>query len=114
DLLTVDLVILNEDVSVYRQSLHDQITRLIASGIEAQILDKPGGIFVRRLEQVPSDDLILLQSVARVVLDDKNGTLAEQLERRRLLEPLVPALTPTRSARPDSPMPAPPRELSFQ
>ena len=30
--LTVDLVILNEDVSVYRQSLQDQITSLIASG----------------------------------------------------------------------------------
>ena len=49
--LTVDLVILNEDVSTYRQSLQDQITSLIASGIEAQMLEKPGGIFVRRLEQ---------------------------------------------------------------
>ena len=74
--LTVDLVILNEDVSVYRQSLHDQITSLIASGIEAQMLDKPGGIFVRRLEQIPNDDRVLLQSVARIVLDDENGTLA--------------------------------------
>ncbi len=55
--LTVDLVILNEDVSVYRQSLQDQITSLISSGIEAQMLDKPGGIFVRRLEQIPHDDL---------------------------------------------------------
>ena len=53
--LTVELVILNEDVSVYRQSLQDQITSLISSGIEAQMLDKPGGIFVRRLEQIPND-----------------------------------------------------------
>jgi cyclic beta-1,2-glucan synthetase len=65
--LTVDLVILNEDVSVYRQSLQDQITSLISSGIEAQMLDKPGGIFVRRLEQIPHEDLVLLQSVARIV-----------------------------------------------
>ncbi|MEY2428263.1 MAG: cyclic beta,2-glucan synthetase, partial [Verrucomicrobiota bacterium] len=36
--LTVDLVILNEDVSVYRQSLQDQITGLISSGIEAHML----------------------------------------------------------------------------
>src|SRR5262249_49479373 len=52
--LRVDLVILNEDVSVYRQSLQDAITNLIAAGPEAQLLDQPGGIFVRRLEQIPS------------------------------------------------------------
>jgi cyclic beta-1,2-glucan synthetase len=74
--LTVDLVILNEDVSVYRQSLQDQITSLISSGIEAQMLDKPGGIFVRRLEQIPNDDRVLLQAAARIVLDDEKGTLA--------------------------------------
>jgi cellobiose phosphorylase len=112
--LTVDLVILNEDASVYRQSLHDQIIRLIASGIEAQMQDKPGGIFVRRLEQIPNDERILLQSVARVVLDDEKGTLAEQLERRSVLEPMVPPLTLTRSSWPDSPKTIPPRELIFK
>src|SRR6185436_9565049 len=90
--LTVELVILNEDVSVYRQSLQDQITSLISSGLEAQMLDKPGGIFVRRLEQIPNEDRVLLQAVARVVLDDENGTLAEQLQQQRVPEALVPAL----------------------
>ena len=112
--LTVELVILNEDVSVYRQSLHDQITGLIASGIEAQMMDKPGGIFVRRLEQIPNEDRILLQSVARIVLDDENGTLAEQLEPRKTPKVLVPELTPTRSASSDFPQPLPPRDLIFQ
>jgi cyclic beta-1,2-glucan synthetase len=42
-------------------------------GIEAQMLDKPGGIFVRRSEQVRSDDLVLLQTSARVILDDEPG-----------------------------------------
>ena len=111
--LTVELVILNEDVSVYHQSLNDQITGLIASGIEAQLLDKPGGIFVRRLEQIPSDDRILLQAAARVVLDDEKGTLEEQLEHRSVLEPFAPALTPTRSAGTDSHAPLPQRELLF-
>jgi cyclic beta-1,2-glucan synthetase len=112
--LTVDLVILNEDVSVYRQSLHEQITNLIASGIEAQMLDKPGGIFVRRLEQIPNDDRVLLQSVARIVLDDEKGTLAEQLEHRSVLEPSIPALKPSRPLWHDLPTPLPPRELIFQ
>ncbi len=111
--LAVELVIVNEDVSVYHQSLHDQIISLISSGIEAHLLDKPGGIFVRRLEQISHDDRVLLQSVARVVLDDEQGTLAEQLERRSVLEPLVPALSPTRAAWPDPSKPLPPRDLIF-
>jgi cyclic beta-1,2-glucan synthetase len=111
--LTVDLVIMNEDVSVYRQSLQDQITSLISSGIEAQMLDKPGGIFVRRLEQIPNEDRVLLQSAARIVLDDEKGTLTEQLEHRRVLDPSVPALTPTRSGFADRPKPLPPHELIF-
>ena len=111
--LTVELVILIEDVSVYRQSLHDQITNLITSGIEAQLLDKPGGIFVRRLEQVPNDDRVLLQAVARMVMDDEKGTLTEQLQHRSVLETVPPVLAPTRSAASDTSPPLPPRELVF-
>ncbi len=111
--LTVDLVILYEDVSVYRQSLHEQITSLISLGIEAQILDHPGGIFVRRLEQIPNDDRVLLQAVAHVVLDDERGSLAEQMERRRTFGPRLPALVPTRAAIAEVPAPLPQRELIF-
>lgn len=112
--LPVDLVILNEDVSVYRQPLHDQILSLIASGIEAQMLDKPGGIFVRRLDQVSGEDRVLLQSVARLALADENGTLLEQLERPAALEPKIPLLAPVNSPDRDLPKPLPPRELIFQ
>ena len=113
--LAVELVILNEDSSVYRQPLHERIISLIASGIEAQMMDKPGGIFVRRMEQVSSEDRVLLQSVARLVLLDDQGSLAEQLERPGNPEPLIPALTPNRSPFRDSHQfaPLPPRELLF-
>jgi cyclic beta-1,2-glucan synthetase len=112
--LAVELVILNEEVSVYRQSLQDQITQLIASGIEAQMLDKPGGIFVRLIENVPNDDRVLLQSVARIVLNDEYGTLEQQLERKGTLDPLVPLLTPSRYSQFDPAGPLAPRELIFQ
>jgi len=111
--LPVDLVILNEDASLYRQPLQDQIFSLIASGIEAQMLDKPGGIFVRRLEQLSGEDRGLLQSAARLVLADENGTLAEQLERPDRSDPTVPLLTPARSPAPDSPKPLPQPEFIF-
>ncbi len=109
--LAVELVILNEDTSVYHQPLHDQIIALITSGIEAQMLDKAGGIFVRRLEQVPDEDRLLLQAVARIVLVDQNGTLAEQLGRRDLPLPIIPALVTARTLPFDAPPPLPPREL---
>lgn len=109
--LAVELVILNEDVSVYRQSVHEQITGVIASGLEAQLMDKPGGIFVRRLEQIPNEDRVLLQSVARVVLDGDQGTLAEQLNIRHPFEIRIPPFQATRNAVPDTSSPLPPRAL---
>lgn len=111
--LPVDLVILNEDVSMYRQPLHDQIMQLIASGMESQLLDKPGGIFLRRVDQMPGEDRLLLQSVARVVLADDQGTLREQIERPGNVEPGVPLLRPARSPLRESPAPLRPRDLLF-
>src|SRR6059058_1180750 len=111
--LTVELVILNEDVSIYRQNLQDQITSLVSAGSEAQMLDKPGGIFIRRLEQIPNDDRVLLQAAARVVLDDEHGSLGEQLEQRSVLERLVPVLTPTRLAGIESSAQPAARDLIF-
>ncbi|MDP3036473.1 MAG: cyclic beta 1-2 glucan synthetase, partial [Rhodocyclaceae bacterium] len=108
--LAVDLVIWNEDRAGYRQQLHEQIMGLIASGIEASVIDRPGGIFVRPVEHIPSEDRILLQSVARVVITDGRGTLAEQLDLRTPAEPRVPRLKPGRTHRPEvPPAVAPPR-----
>nr|WP_245537448.1 glucoamylase family protein [Thiocystis violascens] len=95
--LTVDLVIWNEDRAGYRQLLHDQILGLIAAGAEAHVIDRPGGIFVRPADQISHEDRILFQTVARVILSDTRGTLAEQLKRRGPPEKRVPRLRPTRS-----------------
>ncbi|HEX9172252.1 MAG TPA: glucoamylase family protein [Telluria sp.] len=85
--LVVDLVIWCDDVSGYRQALHDQIMSLIASGLDAQSIDRPGGIFVRLLDQVSNEDRVLIQSVARAILTDTRGTLAEQLKRAAARKP---------------------------
>ncbi|GAA4027361.1 GH36-type glycosyl hydrolase domain-containing protein [Actimicrobium antarcticum] len=95
--LAVDLVIWNEDHASYRQVLHEQIMGLIASGMEAQSIDRPGGIFVRQSEQIAPEDHVLLKSVARAVLSDSHGTLAEQVQRRSMQELRVPALVPLRT-----------------
>jgi len=97
--LAVDLVIWNEDHASYRQRLQEQILGMIASGIEASVIDRPGGIFVRLAEQISNEDRILLQSVARVLITDERGSLAEQLEQRRIPEPRMPALATPRYSR---------------
>ena len=113
--LTVDLVILIDEDTVYRQSLQEQVTSLIAAGLDAHLLDANGGIFVRRLDQIPHDDRILLQAAARIVLDDEKGTLAEQLKHRPILEATLPKLSiPAHIPVLDQSMELPPRELIFE
>ncbi len=108
--LAVDLVIWNEDHAGYRQQLQEQIMGLIASGIEASVIDRPGGIFVRPAEQISGEDRILLQSVARVLITDTRGTLTEQFDHGLPLEPRMPVFKPIRVYRPDAPAAiAPPR-----
>jgi len=100
--LRVDLVIWNEDHSGYRQGLHEEIMGLIAAGMEANLIDRPGGIFVRPGDQISNEDRILIQSVARVIITDGRGTLEEQLNRHGPADALVPRLAPTtRDSRPE-------------
>ncbi len=97
--LAVDLVIWNEDHAGYRQLLQDQIMGLIALGVETSVADQPGGIFVRPADQISNEDRILLQTVARAIITDSRGTLAEQIIRRSPGEVAVPLLTLTRTHR---------------
>ena len=94
--LESDLVIWNEDDSVYRQNLQEMISNLVVSSNETVGIDRPGGVFIRRGEQMSNEDRVLLQSVARIVLYGENGTMAEQTERRSRLESTSPPLLPTR------------------
>ncbi|MBE3132058.1 MAG: cyclic beta 1-2 glucan synthetase, partial [Acidobacteria bacterium] len=113
--LRVDLVIWADAFAGYRQSLWDEVMGVVSAGPDAHALDQPGGIFVRSTDQLPEDDRLLLQSVARVVLSDRGGTLLEQVDRRRERETGVMALKPSR--RPEPPPPGedrlPPRRLDF-
>jgi len=97
--LAVDLVIWNEDHAGYRQVLQDQIMGLIATGVEVNLTDRPGGIFVRHAEQISEEDRVLFLAVARAIISDSRGTLAEQINRRGPVEPIIPALATTRTHR---------------
>ncbi len=98
--LAVDLVIWNEERHGYRQQLQEQIVGLIAAGVEAHFVDRPGGIFVRRTEQMSPEDRDLFESVARAIISDARGTLADQINRRGPAEARPSLLVPTRVHRP--------------
>jgi cyclic beta-1,2-glucan synthetase len=113
--LAVDLVIWNEDHAGYRQLLHDQIMGILATGVETNVTDRPGGIFVRSSDQISDEDRILIQTAARVIITDGRGTLANQINRRGVLRNSVPLLAPTRTIRSEpTAVPALPRsDLKF-
>ncbi len=94
--LTVDLVIWNEDNGGYRQVLQNEILSLLTSGRAADIKDQPGGIFIRSSDQVSNEDRILFQSVARVIISDRFGTLEEQVTRRHKIKTAIPYFSPTK------------------
>lgn len=94
--VTADLVIWNEDPSGYRQVLQDEILNLVGVLSETSLLDRPGGIFVRRSEQLSEEDKVLIQTVARLIVSDTAGPLASQATRRASVDVAMPAFVPVR------------------
>jgi len=92
--LLVDLVIWNEDHGGYRQLLLNQIQSLIAPGQD--IRDQPGGIFIRSADQISNEDRVLFQTVARIVISDRQGTLEEQVTGRGRLRTTIPFFSPSK------------------
>lgn len=111
--LSVDLVIVNEDFSSYRALMQDQIMGLINAGADAQLLDKSGGVFVRRAEELSEDERVLLQTVARILFLDNVDTLVEQVERRVSAERVSDRLLPLLPQAMELAKPLPERERIF-
>jgi len=80
--LSIDLVILNDHPASYAQSLQDELQMLVRTSGSQALLDKPGGVFLRRTDILPEADRILFHAVARVVIVTERGSLEEQLVRR--------------------------------
>ncbi len=80
--LTVELVILNEQMGTYLEEFHQQLQALVRGSRSGGWLDHRGGIFVVRADRLPPADLILLQTAARAVLSGRRGNLAQHLRQR--------------------------------
>lgn len=80
--LEADLVILNTRPTGYADELDDRLRLLVRTGHALQMLDRPGGVFLRRSDQMHPDVLNLLLSVARATLEGSRGSIELQLNRR--------------------------------
>ncbi len=78
--LAVDLVIWNETYGSYRQLLQDQIQGLTTAEFGNTVSNnRSGSIFVKSADQISSEDRTLFESIARAIIYDNKGTLAEQV-----------------------------------
>jgi cyclic beta-1,2-glucan synthetase len=66
--VTADLVILNaQPSSSYLQELHERILEAMFASNDTE-MDRPGGVFIRRSDQLDADALLMLRATARLVL----------------------------------------------
>ncbi|MBV8803171.1 MAG: cyclic beta 1-2 glucan synthetase, partial [Gammaproteobacteria bacterium] len=93
--LEVDIVILSAEHTSYRQPLKDAITNLISTN-QTNPTAHSGKLFFCMIEQMPAEDVILLESVARIVLSDQRGDLKMHLYRKRVNHSSIPLLKPSR------------------
>lgn len=114
----IDLVILNEKETGYAQQLHGRIRQQLARTNSNVWVNRRGGIFLLRSDQLRPADRVLLETSARVILDGAEGSLTAQLTDAHMREQptRLPAFTPTRTtADVDAPTPAVerPTDLAF-
>jgi cyclic beta-1,2-glucan synthetase len=99
--LSADVVLLNEHPLSYFDEVNAQLTGLLDDGPWRTWKHTPGGAFLLRGDHLGDAERGLILAVARAVVSDQHGTLAQQLERPSgLLVPVdeVPLLVPRSTA----------------
>lgn len=112
--VSLDLVVLNDEPSVYLQPMQEHALDVVRSVHAEGRMDQPGGIFLRRTDQMSEGDQRLLLSAARAVFCASTGSLSRQLKRatRRTALPEPLSFTERSGPRRSTPPPARP-ELLF-
>ena len=77
--LVADLVLLNDNRP--GDELHHRLEELVRLGPSAELVDKPGGVFLRAAVGMSAEDVRLLEAAARAILRGNDGSLAAQLAR---------------------------------
>jgi cyclic beta-1,2-glucan synthetase len=79
--LSADVVILNEHRVSYLDEVHAQLAALLDNGPWRTWKHRQGGAYLLRGDRMPEAERVLLAGVARAVVADDRGALAQQLDR---------------------------------
>ncbi len=66
--MTVDLVILNAHPTTYQADLEAEIATAVHGLNQAAVLDRPGGVFLRRRDLLGAADLLMIRATARLLI----------------------------------------------
>jgi cellobiose phosphorylase len=100
--LKCDLIILNEENVGYDNPLNQELQNIINAHAYKGMIEVPGGIFLRSVEKISTEQLNLIFFVARALLFAARGSLRQQLvspQQRRTYPPFLEL----RERRPDEP-----------
>ena len=78
--LSLDLIVLNDFGNSYEQPVQERLQEMIAVSHARELIDKPGGVFIRQSTNIPEADLNLIFAAARLVLNAEKGCIADQLK----------------------------------
>lgn len=77
--LAIDLILLNEFGSSYEQPVQERLQEMVSVSHARELIDRPGGVYIRQSANISKDDLNLLLAAARLVIDAEKGCIADQL-----------------------------------
>jgi cyclic beta-1,2-glucan synthetase len=67
--VVTDLVILNTHPASYMQELHDQLLTTVMASSEGAMLDRAGGVFIRRADLMQHHERQMIEALARIHLE---------------------------------------------
>src|SRR6516225_3164173 len=88
--LVADLVLLQDHGT--GDELQRRLEDLVQNAPTAELVDRPGGVFLRDASRMSADDATLLEAAARLILRGREGSLAAQLGRAPADAPPLPPL----------------------
>ena len=94
-----DLVVLNEAPTTYLDEVANEMLGLVRTTEDRDRIDRPGGVFVRKADQFPPEDLNVLLAWARVVLTPERGSLEDQVGLTGRAPTVPPLLSPPEKGR---------------
>ncbi|TBW51545.1 cellobiose phosphorylase [Marinobacter halodurans] len=109
---SVDLILLNTGDTGYEGTTQDTVRRLLAQHNAEPFVGRRGGIFPLTSESLSKEEVVLLQTAAKVVLDASAASLSEALSKLERAESPLPRLRvrPHDATPPATPAALPPHD----